>query len=73
MRRKRTEAVAHLLVRRAAEADPARLGECFASIVTIEPPDYSLARLYGFARGMDCADLARRNYGNLSVSTLVSD
>ena len=44
MRRKRTEAVAHLLVRRAAEADLARLGERFASIVTIEPPDYSLAR-----------------------------
>jgi len=32
MRRKRTEAVAHLLVRRGAEADSARLGERFEEV-----------------------------------------
>jgi len=32
MRRKRTEAVAHLLVRRGAEADPAGLGERFEEV-----------------------------------------
>ena len=31
-RRKRTEAVAHLLVRRGAEADSARLGERFEEV-----------------------------------------
>ena len=32
MRRKRTEAVGHLLVRRGAEADPAGLGERFEEV-----------------------------------------
>ena len=44
MRRKRTDAVALLLVRRGAEADPAGLDECFEEVRLVPEMERFLSR-----------------------------